>query len=106
MKEFVCNVCDGIFETKGGLNSHIENYHQEGSKNFNCEFCEKFFTTARNLLIHINAQQEGQNKIKCDFCGKSFTLRGNLKSHIKFLHEGQKISNLIPVQNPSVHQDL
>ena len=44
MKEFVCNVCDRIFETKGGLNSHIENYHQEGSKNFKYEFCEKFFT--------------------------------------------------------------
>ena len=54
------------------------------------ERCEKFFSEARSLHIHIQPIHEGHKDHKCECCGKTFSQAGDLKRHIQRNHEGQK----------------
>ena len=105
VKIFTCNVCGRIFGKNQQLTLHQKNYHQQGRRQFNCDSCEKSFTQAGNLKVHIKTLHEGQRYYRCDYCGKSSTTSGNLKDHIQTIHEGKKTTNVITVENPPLHQE-
>ena len=52
--------------------------------------CEKSFTWATSLRIHIKTIHEDHKDFKCEYCGKSFTQAVNLRVHMKTIHEDQK----------------
>ena len=56
---------------------------KEDHKNFECDSCEKPFSTVGNLRTHIKTIHEGQKDFKCDSCGKSFSQADSLRGHIK-----------------------
>ena len=89
-RSFSCNVCGRIFGKNKQLTLHKKNYHQEGRRQFNCDSCEKSFTLAGHLKIHMMSIHEGQRNYKCKSCGNTFTQAGSLKTHIKSIHKVEK----------------
>ena len=61
---------------------------------YKCNQCERAYTQAHNLKLHIKSVHEGIKKTKkynCYACEKVFTQSHNLKLHIKRVHEETKI---------------
>ena len=62
-----------------------ENVH-EGLNYYTCASCDKKYTQAHNLRLHIKIVHEGQKaekKYKCSLCDWTFTQSHSLKSHLK-----------------------
>ena len=53
-------------------------------------YCDKSFTGAQNLQIHMNTVHEYHKDYKCESCGKLFSYAHSLKNHIHTVHEGHK----------------
>ena len=83
MEYFIAKNLDVKIDTKKSKKIHI------------CECCNKSFSSAHNLKIHINSVHKGMKDHKCDSCGKAFSQAGNLKSHINSVHNAQQASNVI-----------
>ena len=71
---------------KANLVRHIRCFH-EGSKEYGCDTCHKFFSEKGSLQKHIKSVHEKIKDHKCQFCDKSFFHRGHLKDHIKCVHK-------------------
>ena len=65
--------------------SHVKKAHRN-RKYHKCDSCEKLFSQAGSLKIHINRVCNRQKDHKCDTCGKAFSQAGNMKKHINSLH--------------------
>ena len=74
--------------------------------NFNCEICEKSFSSNQNKKKHISIVHGEGKTIVCNVCSSSFGFKKELKNHMKSLHDGQKNSNVIHVENLSLHQEI
>ena len=79
MKDFKCEICEIIFNSKVNLRSHFKYNHDGNGKVFNCNVCTNSFQAQNKLTIH--------NK---NACGKEFSHAGNLKRHKHKVHEGLK----------------
>ena len=66
------------------MKRHINSVHN-GQKDHKCNSCEKSFSEAHNLNVHIKVHN-GQKDHKCDLCEKSFSTSGYLKKHINVQH--------------------
>ena len=54
-----------------------------GKQKFECEQCQKTFSTKVRLLSHVSIIHNGVKNFQCDDCGKKFGYKWNLKSHVK-----------------------
>ncbi|GME73557.1 unnamed protein product [Ambrosiozyma monospora] len=66
----------------------VEKTTTRGSKQHQCQYCQKKFTQSTHLEVHIRSHI-GLKPFECDVCGKKFTQGGNLRTH-KRLHTGEK----------------
>ena len=53
----------------GSLKKYVKN-HQEGRRNHQCYFCDKYFFTSQHLNNHIKTVHEDKRDHKCEHCGK------------------------------------
>ena len=68
---------------------------------FNCNFCEKSFTSA-NLKNHIKTLHDGHgNRFDCDACDKKFAHSQSLKNHKMIAHNETTIES-----NNKLDQDV
>ena len=74
-------------------------------KNYKCGSCERAFSRAISLKIHIKAVHHGQKDHKCDSCGKESHLAEDLKKHINSVHNDKKITNVTHVKRHFLKQD-
>ena len=81
-----CELCDKEYTSKGNLKTHVQNKHK-GDKS-QCQQCE-FQGTYSSLRYHIQILHRGI-KFSCEMCDYQATLAGNLKTHIQSMHEGKK----------------
>ncbi|XP_058833114.1 zinc finger protein ZFP2-like [Topomyia yanbarensis] len=79
-----CPTCEQQFVVKQAFELHLRNHE----KNFQCEFCDKAFSTLQALKFH-QPIHDGIRGYSCKTCSKSFTHVANLKRH-ELLHLGIK----------------
>ena len=65
-----------------------------------CNYCEKSFSTAGKLKIHVRAHT-GEKPYMCNTCQQSFSQFGNLQSHER-THTGVKPYKCNTCQSPSL----
>ena len=81
---FQCEICDKTFSTAASLTSH----RWQHTKPFQCESCKERFASKGNLVIH-RRRHTGDRPFQCNLCSSKFTTQGNLKRHIQS-HSGTK----------------
>ena len=69
-------------------NNRVSVSRVDGVK-YDCNQCNKQFTTLSNLKTHIQAKHEGV-KYACNQCDYQATQQNSLKTHIQSKHEGVK----------------
>lgn len=86
-----CSFCFGLFSSKIALLEHQNKDHQN-DRPFNCNFCEKNFTTRRNLRKHerrhekkrdFNKSQESETTHKCSHCSMEYSTAQRLSLHMR-----------------------
>ena len=83
--QYECETCQKTFTTSQGLNFHTEAVHQ-GVK-YACPECDHQATHQHHLTVHIQAKHEGV-KYVCDQCEQQFKHKKALKVHTQSKHEG------------------
>ena len=76
-----CDFCDKLFSSLKNLKTHINRIHKD-KNDHNCGSCGEYFSRAEYLKIHIHTIHESHKDYKCESCGKSFTGAQYLKKHI------------------------
>jgi uncharacterized Zn-finger protein len=77
---YICFACNNIFARRDRLVPHIRNAHLE-RKEYQCEECDKSYTTAKILQRHKKTEHSNQ-RYECNQCRKQFARNENLKKHI------------------------
>ena len=80
-KQYKCDICDIVFDSKGKLKSHSNKTHRNHHK---CNICNKIFGTYDHLRIHMQRVHENKREHKCNSCMKAFHSAILLKKHILF----------------------
>lgn len=76
------------FQEPQSLMDRISTLASSSKKILYCEYCPKYFTTKKMLLIHTRVHTN-ERPYKCELCDKSFKQSGNLTSH-KVTHSKEK----------------
>ena len=77
MKEFQCEICEKLFNTKNYLKKHYNRIHNNSGKVSTCNVCTKSFRSKQDLTIHIKTCHRGKH-YKCDSCITGYSLRPDL----------------------------
>lgn len=85
-KTWQCDQCEKSFTTEAKMKAHITRHSDE--KNFPCSVCGMALKTKYNLQKHMNIHT-GDNLYTCTTCNKSFRHIAVLNSH-KRVHTGEK----------------
>ena len=81
--KYECEPCQKIFTTSRGLYFHTQSVHQ-GVK-YACDQCDYQATQQSNLNIHIQSKHEGV-KYACDQCDYQAATQTHLTRHIRAKH--------------------
>ena len=68
------------------LNKHVKRVH-ENTKEYQCNRCEKWFSTRGNLNFHIKTVHNLIKPFECDTCDRQFNDKRLLKKHVKMYTE-------------------
>ena len=78
-------MCDKNFSTKQQHEKHHNEVHENISKKFMCNQCDKCFHNKNHLNVHMNVHIT--NEVKCEYCKKTYKNEFCLKSHMRRSHE-------------------
>ena len=81
-----CDLCTKVFNSVGGLKSHMINFHDR-NKTYKCHTCERFFHTNGNLTKHIKVVHDQIRNFKCQTCSRLFSTKSNMMVHFKRKHK-------------------
>lgn len=89
-----CQYCKESFNESNERQAHI--YNQHFKEMFQCQQCQKIFTTQKCLEIHQKIHDTAFESYECDICGQIFSLQRNLYSHIMrhIVRNGNGTSNV------------
>jgi len=73
--------CDECGKKVQHLEKHMRKFHPKPNS-FQCDFCEKLFSSSRLLRMHKYTHT--REKVKCDECGAEVS---NIRQHKRFVHE-------------------
>lgn len=62
---------------------------KDGGQTYDCDQCEKKFTTRASVARHKRRTHAGERPYSCEECGRTFAARENLVEH-KRIHTGEK----------------
>ncbi|XP_078082309.1 zinc finger protein Gfi-1b isoform X3 [Mustelus asterias] len=75
-----CIKCNKVFSTAHGLEVHVRRSHS-GMRPFACDLCGKTFGHAVSLEQHMNIHSQ-ERIFECKMCGKSFKRSSTLSTHL------------------------
>ena len=79
--DFLCNLCDKRFNTKGTLKRHVMAIHEKITA-FKCDTCEKCYKRKDTLSTHVRTVHV---KLVANVLHKK-----DVKRHVKSVHENQE----------------
>ena len=82
-KQYICEKCEAVFQTKDGLRLHRQSKH-EGVQ-YSCNQCEFKATQRGNLKAHQEAVHDGI-KYSCNLCEYQTTRLSNVRKHKESKH--------------------
>ncbi|XP_072344956.1 zinc finger protein Gfi-1b isoform X2 [Scyliorhinus torazame] len=65
-------------------------HYTSESTSYNCIKCNKVFSTAHGLEVHVRRSHSGMRPFACDLCGKSFGHAVSLEQHMN-IHSQERI---------------
>ena len=83
-KRICCKHCGKNFFQQSHYARHMKGHN--GIKEFNCDQCDKAYTSGTSLSQHIDVVHKGKKSFACNECGHYFGRRGSLKAHILQIH--------------------
>lgn len=110
-QEFLCDVCNKVFQWKSDLAAHKVNHIGENRQNMvhtvekphACDFCDKNFARLDHLIDH-KRKHTGEKPYDCDICGKKFSRLSSLNKHYK-THTGEKCYSCETCGKKFTHRD-
>lgn len=78
-ERYQCPTCFRWFQKRYHMKNH-EKIHK-GLKSYECDLCQKRYTSQTNLDRHIRVTHHNEKKHHCDLCGKSFSQLAILRQH-------------------------
>jgi len=79
-----CSECVRTFSSASKLKQHSKQH--EGEQDFDCELCDKKFSTRHSLTKHRSLH--GQKKFACHLCSKPFSRKDYLLKHLQVHGKG------------------
>lgn len=79
-RDFICDICQRGYKTKGALKKHKEYMHTDGVK-FTCDTCGKQLKCKVSLRKHMELHS-GPKPFVCEICGMRFQTRSNRRQHM------------------------
>ena len=98
---FPCEICGTILSAKSYLTIHMRRVHNkkksefestkepEESKGFDCEYCDKSYSSEHSLRRHIQVVHKKDQVCKCDVCGATFARLRSLSQHKEKVHDAE-----------------
>ncbi|XP_067868196.1 zinc finger protein Gfi-1b isoform X2 [Heterodontus francisci] len=80
LNSYNCMKCNKVFSTAHGLEVHVRRSHS-GMRPFACNLCGKTFGHAVSLEQHMNIHSQ-EKVFECKMCGKSFKRSSTLSTHL------------------------
>ncbi|OAL34786.1 hypothetical protein AYO20_05981 [Fonsecaea nubica] len=98
--QYSCATCQKTFTGAGNLAIHMK---MHGAGPYVCQICTKEFPRASNYRRHLNVHNENRQKRKCpkDGCGKTYAFAGCLSRHIRSHYTDYKCGDCHKVFNRS-----
>ena len=85
-----CDICDKEFQTNNVLKKHLNGIHARMDEIHKCVICNKSFNTELAVTLHNKTHERTKNN-KCDLCDKFYSNASNLKIHVKYDGIGKKL---------------
>lgn len=83
-KEFNCEICQKVFSTNYKLTRH-KTTHSE-SRNFTCSICMRVYKTRDVLVKHSRTHETDIGPYFCSICNEEFKYRSGLNHHFQLSH--------------------
>ncbi|XP_069668751.1 uncharacterized protein [Periplaneta americana] len=90
-KDSMCEICGKSF-TRHALWTHVKSHE----KTHCCHHCNKCFSTASALRVHITGTHLGCRSYQCEICGKGFIQKNHLIRHMKVHDNSKDMKNTKP----------
>jgi len=85
-KKFDCNICEKLFSSKSELKNHISIKHEDPDR-FKCHVCDKRLNSKQTLRRHLQTHEVyAEKQFSCEQCPKSYQLKEALKQHQQQVH--------------------
>ena len=77
----ICKHCHLTFASRNALGKHLKHDHADKSSHWQCDICEKIFSSRKNHLQHKRVHQRGS--FICPDCNRIYKFRRNMVLHRK-----------------------
>ncbi|RZF40651.1 hypothetical protein LSTR_LSTR009446 [Laodelphax striatellus] len=94
--EVACETCGKVFNSKGKLNTHVNNKHFP-KRIFECDQCDYKTPTKsawQRHMVRRHIFRKSERKFKCELCNSSYILERYLKRHMKGVHNVELASSV------------
>ena len=89
--QFLCNLCDSVFNRNENLKKHIKTKHgASGPQLFPCIQCDYKAMQKSHLTRHVKFTHESQ-EFPCDYCDKVYGRKDKLNAHVKKYHSKKEV---------------
>lgn len=84
----ICDRCGRYISCKGNLSIHYSRCGKPKPKGgpFKCNLCDRMFSSAGHLKMHINGVHQKTREIACPHCDFKSVSRGNRLRHFRYSH--------------------